>query len=430
MASGGFAYEQSSVTYVSANYSTKKDWALAVHCARCVAFARATDRDAELNEGETHSLSWKSITFTGSSYPVLHYTPEFGITFHVQDLHPESVDPNGDYPALITIFEDQKSYAQYAIITALGYTNNSSHSSTPSQGLYIPSMKIAGRGNYYHLPVCLAHMFGANGISSAIDITSGSLGSGELTISEICGLAHYDTSGTDSSASYNSILKNPSQNMTYTFGYAKKGLAIECFYKAANYGQNVGMMFSVIGNIFDGDTGYDPDEYTFSKFPFGYVAPWNNSLYETQAATPDRYCYVSNDERIDCDCLCEDGISYRWKDNNANVASAPLILPSNVPLRSNSNTPEKLPWSSASLGFTYYVGYNTTRTFVGIDGLGNNFKGFLRNDIWRYVSICATRVGGSTYQEGNFVAMNCGAPQNFFELGILIGWDASNQSIL
>lgn len=436
MANGQFAYMESSVTYDPSAHTTLREWALQVHLARCAAFYRATDRAAGITTDEFRGY-WSSINFSGSSYPVFNsiiYTNEDGtgsqITIRTQDRHPSSVDPNGQYPAFVTIFEAQGCYAQYAIITSLGFTNNSSHESDPSKGLFVASTRLCGDGGTYkHIPISIAHCFAANGFGTPNDILTGNPGNGELTISECAGLPSTRSNSTTSTASTNGIVRNPVSGKTYTFGYAVKGLTIECFYKTSTFPSNSGMMWSIIGRIFDGDVGLD-DSYHVTKFPFGYFAPYTNLSNEASDYSLSSYTYFDDSDRIDADVLKDNGVSYRYDSILELSSSNAFCIPSYAPFRSKTSAPDKLVWAAGGLSFTCNAGYNQTRNYAGIDGNGNNTKGFFRTDVFRFVSIFATRVGGSTYQGGNFVAMYSGTPMNGLEFGVLLGWDESNRSIL
>lgn len=430
MATGGFYYAEESVTYNAANYSTVRDWAYAVHVARCKAFARSTKKGADTYYGGF----WNTDYTVSDLEEYIPFDPDdpdsYMLVINIQDLHPSTDDPTGQYPAFLTVFENGRSLTKYVIITSNGFTNNASYSSDPTKGLYIPNEKFNGNGTYKFLPIDMAHMFCANGLSTYQDITQGTLGNGELTISTPYGVNFGDYTSTGQTSNGNGIIYRPTEGVTYTFGYAVKDLAIECFYKNSNFASGTGMMWSIIGNIFDGDLDYDDDTMLFAKFPFGEFAPYRNGQDERNGLSLSQYSYYGNTNKLSCDCLCEDGWSYKKAIVGNSVLSKGCLLPSFAPFRSNSNSPQKLKWAAGCMGFAFDCGYNATRTFAGIDGLGNNTKGFVRDDILRFVSAMATRTGGSTYKNGEFVAMNMGAPQESMEFGVILGWDSTNQSIL
>lgn len=429
MANGGFYYAEESVTYNAANYNTVRDWAYAVHVARCKAFARSTQKGADTYYGGF----WNTDYTVSDLEEYIPYDPDdpdsYMLVINIQDLHKSDVDPTGQYPAFVTIFENGRTLTHYAIITSNGFTNNLAYTSDPTKGLYIPSSKFGGDGYYKFIPFDLAHAFAANGFANPSNIQTGDIGNGELPITTICGLNCSQTgSSTYTGNASNSIVYNPTEGITYTFGYAVKDLAIECFYKTSE--SAAGMMWSIIGNIFTGDLGYDDESMLFSKFPFGYYAPWRNSFNEKNGLTASEYSYLASNSRIECDVLRDDGWSYRYKSHGLSVPSIASMMPSYMPFRSSSSSPQRLKWASGCVGFSFDPGYNYVRSFDGIDGLGNNTKGFIRDDLLRVVSIFATRIGGATYQGSNFVAMNMGTPQNYQDFGILLGWDPSNPSII
>ena len=441
MANGGFGYAECSILYDSMGYFAKRSWAKAVHIARCKAFVWATYRGWILNPDGDYQGVWASDVTDDDIIETIPRNPDItdpsdpnydSYDLYIQDLHPSDIDPNGQYPAFYTVFENPRTFARYAIITSLGFTNNSSQANDPSKGLFIPNDLLAGNGTYKFVPFDLAHMFGCNNISSSNHISTGSLASGELPVSTPYGVNFSDTTSTTSTASNNNaIIQNPTQGVTYTFGYGVKELMIECFYKNSLFASNTGMLWSLIGNIFEGNLVYDTDTDKFTTFPFGYINLYRNGQNEKNGLSASDYSYYIDHNKIDCDCLCDDdGWSYRHKIVGQSVLSKASLLPSFLPYRSSSSSPQKLKWSAGCLGFAFDAGYNTTRNFAGIDGLGNNSKGYLKNELFRFVSIFATRIGGSTYQGSNFVSMYMGTPQNNLEFGVLLGWDPSNPSII
>ena len=438
MASGGFGYAECSILYDSMGYFSKRSWALAVHIARCKAFVWATRACSLIDPDSIFNGVWQADETVNDIEKHFGKDPDIqdpddpdyeDYILFIQDLHQSDVDPNGQYPAFYTVFYNPRTNVNYAIITSLGFTNNSSQANDPSKGLYIPNEMLSGNGTKKFIPFDLAHQYACNGLSSKQNISAGTLGAGELCVSSTFNNYTSVAGSTSTASSTSGIVQNPTQGVTYTFGYAVKELAIECFYKNSLYASNAGMLWSLIGNIFSGDLGYDDDNITFSKFPFGYVSLNRNNMKETDALQLDTYTYYMSDYG-DMDVLCDDdGYSYRKKSWNL-AASTPFLLPSFMPFRSSSTSPQKLKWAAGCVGFSFNAGYNTTRDFAGIDGLGNNTKGYLKDDLFRFVSTFATRIGGATYQGSRFVSMNSGWPQNNLEFGVLLGWDMSNPSII
>lgn len=440
MSNGCFAYYQESLTYSSSTYQTKRDWALAVHIARCKAFYYATFLSKTLNPDNIFSGIWDTDSTVSDIDIYIPRNPDITdpddpdysvYVLWIQDLHASDVDPNGQYPAFYTVFTNIGSNVQYAIVTSLGFTNNALQKNDPSKGLYVAVSVLSGNGSKSFIPIDLAHMLGCNGITLDNDSISDktALQNGELSLCSSFGLFSSASGFSSTATSDGGIIQNPTNGITYTFGYSVKDLAIECFYKNSLYAQNSGMLWSIIGNIFKGDLDFNENTLVFGKFPFGYIIPNRNQIKETVGLGVDTNTYYTGNA-FDCDCLCDDGFSYRKNSSSYNIESDALLLPSFMPFRSSSTSPQKLKWSAGCLGYSFASGYNNVRTFVGIDGLGNNTKGFLRDDLFRFVSIFATRIGGALYSASSFISMNMGTPQNYMEFGVLLGWDSSNPSII
>lgn len=431
MSTGQFGYAEKSITYAAADYSTVRAWALAVHIARCEAFFRACQKN--LNSG-TYGGVWNTDYTVSDLEEYIPYNPDDpdseNFVLYIQDLHPSNIDTTGQYPAFLTVFENGRSITKYVIITSNGFTNNPSYSSDHTKGLYIPNEKYQGNGTYKFIPIDLAHMFCANDLSTASDIRTGTLGNGELTISTPYGVNCADTTTNANTNNGNGIIYKPTEGVTYTFGYAVKDLAIECFYRNSLFPSGSSMLWSIIGNIFDGDLGFNEDTGLFEKFPFGEFSPWRNALDERSGLSLNSYSFLGNTNKLSCDVLCDDGWSYKKSIVGQSVLSKACMLPSYSPFRSSSSSPDKLKWAAGCVGFSFDCGYQSVRSFGGIDGSGNNTKGFVKDDVLRLVSAMATRTGGSTYKNGEFVAMNMGTPQDSMEFGVLLGWDSTNQSIL
>lgn len=435
MASGGFAYASASVTYHAADYGTNYDWALALHRARVTAFLRASYRTGVVTPGEFNG-TWpsESPASYGSARAQIEERIEYdpaghpGLTLpvYIQDVN-GSAQPS--YPAFVTVFVNPDSLTQFAIITARGYHNNSAFAGDPTKGFYIPIAKCLSCGNLRRLPYTFAHAFGANTLSSFVnsgEIDQGTLAFGELPICPSYGLAAYEDTSNTSSVGQASVIVSPIEGRTYQFGYAIKGVAIEGFYKTSVYPAGVGAMWDLSGGIFDGDLGWNVDEEEFSGTVFGYYSPYVN-VKDTQArSVSDSFSFAGSGASVDA--LDKDGQSYARKLLQSGVSAQfnPACSPGFLPQRSNSTIGEKLVWSTACVAWSVAASYNVIRNLPSIDGQGNSVKGYLRDDIFRFVSIFATRTGGTTFQGGNFIGMNCGQQSSGLEVGVLLGWDASN----
>lgn len=438
MASGGFAYASASVTYHAADYATSYDWALALHRARVTAFLRASYRAYVVSGGgQFSSQLWDSLRLSDDSSrdeieDQIEYDPAGspGLTVAV---YTQIVNGTAQtaYPAFLTVFQNPDSYASYAIITSRGYHNNAGFIGDATKGFYIPIAKCLSCGNSRRLPYSFAHAFAANDFKSLRVDHTGQLDNGDLSLYElpICpsyGLAAYTTTSNISTAGQASVITAPTEGVSYLFGYAIKGVAIEGFYKTSAYPAGVGAMWDISGAIFDGDLGWDADESEFSGTVFGYYSPYVNIRDNQTRSVSDTISFAGDGASVDA--LDKDGQSYAQQLLQSGVAAScnPACSPGYIPQRSNSTIGEKLMWSTACVAWSVAASYNAVRNLPSIDGQGNSVKGFLRDDIFRFVSIFATRTGGTTFQGGNFIGMNCGQQSSGFEVGVLLGWDASN----
>lgn len=437
MASGGFAYASASVTYHAADYGTNYDWALALHRARITAFLRASYRAYVVSGGaQLSSWQWGSIRLSdGSSRDEIEDQIEYdpagspGLTAAVY-IQIVNGTAQTSYPAFVTVFENPDSYTQFAIITSRGFHNVAADASDATKGFYIPIAKCLSCGGSRRLPYAFAHAFAANGFRSLRDGTggldNGTMDPYELPVCPSYGLAAYEDTSNTSSVGQASVITEPTEGVTYQFGYAIKGVAIEGFYKTSVYPAGVGAMWDISGAIFDGDLGWKVDEEKFSGTVFGYYSPKVNINNLQTRSVNDSFSFAGTGASVDA--LDKDGQSYAQQllQSGTSVSCNPACSPGYIPQRSNSTIGEKLVWSTACVAWSVAASYNAIRNLPSIDGQGNSVKGFLRDDIFRFVSIFATRTGGTTFQGGNFIGMNCGQQSSGFEVGVLLGWDASN----
>lgn len=414
---GGFKFGSASVTYDSATYATKRSWALAVHKARCQAFLRAA-----YNEDQDHF--WYSPGEAGGDETSVAITSSLSAQIYMLGNHmPGGTDDN--YPSYITYFKNPKSNAEYCIITSNGFHGNSSYATNHAYGLYINPAKLArcGTSNTRYYPMNLAHSFAVNGFNN-YDLSNGVVKQGELSVTNCFNTdknRSYSVTGTSNTANNSSgMIYNPTNGRTYTFGYAVKENMIEAFYRASNYETNSGWLWCIIGEIFD-------NTCIVNTFPVGSYKPYRGSIDETsqlRLSTTTDYADTSA-----CEVIGASGLRFPVDTMNY-FTPVPVLMPSFLPMRCDSNTPDELIYAAACLGWGG-AGYSNTLTSAGIDGLGNCVKGYIKTDLLRMVSFLATKIGGTTYQGGNFVVpSNCGAVQNNMDFGIILGWDSSNESIL
>lgn len=441
MTSGGFGYASASVTYHAADYGTNYAFALALHTARVTAFLRATYKASVLSGGATFSSDkWTSIHFTdyGSSRAELSINVEYDPDGHPGDTVPVYIQDvfgssETSYPAFVTVFENPDSGSQFSITTAKGYHNNSSYVGTPSRGMYIPLDRCLSNGYLQKLPMAFAHAFAANGFSavnSSGDIDDGDYPAtlGELPQMPSYGLYGSTSAGTFSTSGDTSVIKSPVEGVTYQFGYSVKGLVIEGFYRLSSYASTTGASWDISGQIFDGDPGWDEDAGTFSGTCFGYYAPSiNNFQCYSNRALSDVVQFFGVFANVDALNSAQKSYMQAVRANGAGVQCFAASSPGYLPMRSASTIGDKLVWSTGCLAWSANAGYDSIRSLPSIDGQGNTVKGFFRDDVLRFVSVFATRLGGTTYQGGNFISMNCGQNSGF-ELGVLLGWDGSNSN--
>lgn len=417
MSAGGFMFGQASVTYNSATYTTKRDWALAVHKARCDAFLlaqkRAQDKWSTIQTVDINEFS-DTRTIDGTT-----------VTLYIQDYHPLSSDTTGAYPAFVSYFEHEDG-AEYCIITANGMHQIPSKESDITYGMYIYSNYLVGDGTsstnkfaFYSL----AHCYANNGFN---DYNFGIIDTPNSEQLAVCPIMGFDgkmvnNSSQRTSNSGSSLVYNPTQGVTYYFGYAIRGTVIEVFYRASNYDSNTGWNWSLIGPILmNPASGHSTAMYCY----YG-----GGSSSELMPITTNYYPSYSGHSCI-FQCINSSG-EFFPQFASANVNRYPRLSPGFWPSFCSTSLPSELPYSAGFLSFTVMTSVMYTESFVGIDGNGGCFAGFIDTDILRIVPRPACTVGGSIYQGGNFV---CPAKQIAIDqcndFGVLLGWDYMNESIV
>lgn len=415
MAAGGFKFGQSSATYDSSTYSTKRDWALDVHRARCDAFFLAQYREGD---------NWSSVTGGGTTITESRTVGTVGsYTLYILDLHPTSSDTTGAYPAFVTIW--QSGNEEYAIITSNGMHWYSGWSSDVTRGLYINGIHLPNTSNstsYKYVFYSLAHSFAKNGFS-AYSFDDSSIESSELPVFPICGWDGRTRGETSPTAdTYSSMIYQPTQGVTYSFGYAIRGSVIECFYKTSEYSVNSGWNWSIIGDILgDPSSGYSTAYYTYYNSSDRETYPISDNYYPRYSGSGCAFACIDFEEGVFPPPLL-----------STNVSRYPCLRPSYIPARCNSSTPGELLFSAGCLAFCKLSGIpSPVESSDGVDGNGNCVIGLIDTDILRIVPSQACTVGGAVYQGGNFV-VPCKQAYitNSDDFGILLGWDSSNESIV
>lgn len=412
MSAGGFMFGQASATYDSATYSTKRDWALDLHRARCDAFYKA-----QRSEGQNWSTqsdgngTWisESRTIGSSNY-----------TLKIRDLHPLSVDTTGEYPSFVTVWKHVNGY-EYAIITSNGMKWGTGATPLINE-MYIGgahlSMDMSNSSKKYVF-LSLAHSYANSGFAD-YSFSSNTLNDGELSVLPLCGFngATVNSSNTTSNSS-SGVVYNPDQSVTYSFGYAIRGAVIECFYRTSAYSANSGWNWSIIGQILSNPLSWN-NAACYCYYNGGSEKYIINSTYYPQYS--GRACAFS--------CLDHDNKSFSGV-SSLNVTRYPRLAPCFYPSRCNTNTPSALLFCAGCLCICSNTSPLYTENFAGIDGEGNCTAGLIDTDVLRIVARQACTVGGATYQGGNFV-VPCSqiGIENSEDFSVILGWDASNESIV
>ena len=412
MSAGGFMFGQASATYDSATYSTKRDWALELHRARCDAFYKA-----QRNEGQNWSTQSDG---TGTWFSESRTVGSGNYTLKIRDLKPTSVDTTGEYPAFVTVWRHTNGY-EYAIITSNGMKWGTGATPLINEmyigGAHLP-MDMSNSSRKYTF-ISFAHSFANNGFAN-YSFGSDILNDGELSVLPLCGF-NGTTSNTSSATSNNSngVVYNPAQGVTYSFGYAIRGAVIECFYRTSSYNANSGWNWSIIGQILSNPlSGNNAACYCY--YGEGGEKDIITSNYYPRYS--ERACAFS--------CLDYNNKSFSGI-NNSNIIRYPRLAPCFYPSRCSTVSPSELPFSAGCLCICASSSVLYQESDAGIDGNGNCTAGLIDTDVLRIVARQACTVGGAIYQGGNFV-VPCSqlGIANANDFSVILGWDASNESIV
>ena len=422
MSAGGFIFEKANLAYdANTNGVTIRDWALAVHKARCQAFLDAATREQQNGGQGWYSLETmindEMSEYVGGSY--------YSGNVYIHDIHPLSVDVNGEFPAFVSFMKANNSGAEYCIITARNYHCNPNYSdrlSQYSEGLYMNSENLCKNGSSYEFGQSMGHAFALNGFGS-YDVTNSNFCSYGCT--KIIGSYrfkswsnNYTNNYDNASLIYRRVSSQTSSYLvgkTYSFGYAIKGEQIETFYRRTDAAI---WLWSVIGNILDtliadNDTSRVcaitvPFQQNNSETEFNYtVFDHNNSPISTYVSFTNSsgLPYTPSISYINCDIT-----------RTYNGCSA---------TRTSNSAPSDVRYNAIAV-FASLTG-EITSSDPGIDGSGNGGKGFVSTDVLRMVSSSACPTSGVTFQGGNFVSIKAGLSGG---IGFILGWDNSNESII
>lgn len=428
MAAGGYIYEQIDLAYDSGtNGATVRSWALAVHLARCKAFMAAAARE---NNGYG-GVGWSSVQTSLYDEITESY---MGEDIYIQDIHPTSVDTSEEYPAFVSFFRcNNADYSEYCIITYSGFNAYDSYSdptSGYSNGLYMPQSSLqrgSTNNTYVSCGGSMAHAFASAGFGNHDVCSSGFLTTGCTHIMP----AHMALEGSyyNYNQSNDSLVGARSNNMyasnlvskTYQFGFAVKGTHIIALERRSDAD---GWLWSIIGDIFDALIA-SGDTYRTGCIVNDY---YSNSSYET--GSTHKLVIENNGNPTSRISFCNTS-GVRYKPSNANVylgmtrSCSDYVF--NPCARTDKTTPTDTRYNAVGVGALCNHWYSATGD-PGVDGDANGGKGFISTDILRQVSAGVCQTAGATFQSGNFVAM--ASYHQYATVGWLLGWDASNASII
>ena len=424
MAAGGYIYEQADVAYgADGNDATMRTWALAIHLTRCKAFMAAASRE----ETSFGGAGWESVQ-TNTSYLETKDTST-GYDIWYQDIHPSSVDTNGDYPAFVTFFRCKNTdHSEYCILTYSGfncYADYSDQSIYYGYGLYIPKTSVLGASGYSYV-YCgqsMAHAFAKTGFGS-YDVCNASCITTDCTaiMAAYCKTSGYESSYiVDSNSLIYSKSADPSYLTGYTFqfGFAIRGeqiIAIERRSDASYWN------WSIIGDIVK-TTIATGDTHTIGGVTNDYSTNEVSESVSSLSSTPMLYgiSFSKTDGTLYKPSTYDESIVV---DMNRSYSSWYGL--GGMCIRTSTQSPTDTRYNSVFIGATY-TAWSSSCIDGGVDGDGNGCKGFLDTDIIRQVSAGVCQSNGATFQSGNFVAMKY--PYSSM-VGFLLGWDASNASIM
>lgn len=428
---GGYIYEQQDLTYdQNTNGATVRAWGLAVHLARCEAFMRAAKREFDNFSGN----GWVSIQ-TNLYDEFTEWLP-MGEQIYIQDVHPTTVDIGSAYPAFITFFRNNGSGAEYCILTYSAFNVNPSYADPTAdyaQGLYINRSNVlrgTSNSSYAACGESLSHAFAKSGFSVYDVGDSGFVGADSTKI--VAAFAPTSNSTTSSAynnsslirARYSSATSNLLVNKTYQFGYAIKQDQIVALLRRSD---NTQWRWSIIGDIIS--TFIDQSD----NHGVAYLRADQYNAHETDGSRVDA-AKTNKSSTDDSLCFCKtDGMVYSTSESNVysdwTRATASYGL-NGLSTRTATAVADDIRYNAVGVGARIDY-WSSTIADSGVDGNGNGGKGFIDTNLLRQVGagVCAT--SGARLQGGNFVSIQEGSSSTISsQVGYVLGWDPSNQSII
>ena len=401
MSAGGFKFAKVTITAVAADYATVIDWCLAVHKARCEAFLRATGREL---------AHWTPIEtrLTGETTAAVNYDDS-----NTVNVYYAQIAPSTSHPALISYFRDTDSSTEYAILTGASFCWNSSSSAYA----YINPKRLnqlSGDIEKYFIAPSFMHALAINGFGS-YDVSADTVASCEIPFTAQYGNGTLVVAS-GASNGYSMIERyseRPFTGVNYTFGFAVKGAVIESFYQTGTSQP----LWSIIGEIFNSDC--------VGGNPYGVLCCPSSSESDASISLSTQR-WIRDIRPL----LCVIDVNNAAYPSKAIHDSTPYIkaccLPSYIGERWNANIPTNVYYGALCCSFDF----NSTASFAGIDADGNLQKGYINTDVLRVVSRHLCAYAGSIFQGGNFISMGGGMADTGYPFGIILGWDASNDSLM
>jgi len=432
MSAGGYIFRKVDLTYdPNTNGATILDWAKAIHEARCQAFFEAA-KAYYTSIGESYGWYTLAAQGYGNTYPLIYLGSN--PLFVTQDIHDSTNTPaNANYPALLTVFTNEVSGSYYCILTYTGFNSYSDYASTPSYGLYLPDVDLTETADYH---VCcggsLSHCYAKSGgiTTSPVNIKNSNFLQTNCThiMAAYCPVYSYRSSYTTDSYSLIGDRVNNGQNSsnlvgkTFQFGYAVKGEQIIALMRNSNSST---WLWSIIGDIFSQTVANDDNcfvgclinDYNTMNYSIGEISEVSNPALLNASYAYGRLSFCK-----------PNGTLYRpiynYEHSEYSRSTGYTVYPC---VRTNKTIPDDTIYNAVAVG-TFTSGYSSASGDNGIDGNSNGCKGFIDTDLLRMVSAGVCQNAGTLFNGGKFISMK--SPNSYSQVGFILGWDNSNQSIL
>lgn len=428
MTAGGYIFRKVDLTYdPNTNGATVLDWAKAIHEARCQAFFDAA-KAYYTSLGEPYGWYTLGSSVYGNTYPTIQLgssTP-----FITQDIHDSSSQGStyADKPALLTVFTNEVSGSYYCILTYTGF-NNYYQNDPLNYGLYLPQVNVLqNTSTQFCCGGSLSHCYAkSGGITTApINIKNDNFLINNCTniMAAYYSVYGYASGYTQDSTSllydriYNGQNSSNLVGKTFQFGYAIKDEQIISMMRISDSSR---WLWSIIGDIFDVTMSAE------DKCLVGCLV--NNYDYYGEISSVQSPSYIQSEGSGRISFCKSNGDLYRPNnyqrvclDYSRSISFG--LFPS---IRTNNIIPDDTLYNAVTAG-AYANTYSITTGDTGVDGQGNGCKGFIDTDLLRMVSASVCQNAGTLFNGGNFVSMQ--SPNSGCQVGYILGWDPSNESIM